>query len=77
MISNESSLLQIINLTVLCVQQLLRKISFYRRPDFYFIFSKHIILRQTILKLQFHLVVIDFFTELNAEKYISHCLRNQ
>lgn len=76
MINNESSLLQIINLTVLSVQQLLRKIGFHRRPDFFF-FPKHINLRQTAPKFQFHLVVIDLFTELSAEKYTSHCLRNQ
>ena len=75
MINNESSLLQIINLTVLSVQQLLRKIGFHRRPDFFF--PKHINLRQATPKFQFHLVLIDFFAELSAEKHTSHCLRNQ
>lgn len=44
---------------------------------FLFFFPKHINLRQTTLKFQFHLVVIEFFTELSAEKHTSHCLRNQ
>lgn len=78
MINSASSLLQILNLTLLSVQQLLRKIGCHRRPVwFFFFFPKHINLRTTTSNFQFHLVVVDFFTELSAEKHTSCCLRNQ